>query len=205
MAKRLFLTSDLEVLALFPLKYLPNEAFNSEHKLIKKWSVWRRDEYKCWLCGQQVVNTRTRDRSWHTIVSNKFSKNSGKSEASGPDFLTLDHVVPVIFGGTDSTDNLKTACHSCNSCRSCFISENDLGRFNSQQLRNVIHVAVNSGERLLKNHGFVTAKPEVATALQKDLAFLQDESHSVWDRVLFVLNSPGSYWTSLKKQTTKPE
>lgn len=29
--------------------------------------------------------------------------------------LTVDHIEPVVLGGTDETDNLQTLCRSCNS------------------------------------------------------------------------------------------
>jgi hypothetical protein len=33
---------------------------------------------------------------------------------SGSD-LTVDHIHPVLYGGTNSADNLQTLCRSCNS------------------------------------------------------------------------------------------
>lgn len=30
-------------------------------------------------------------------------------------FLTVDHIEPVIYGGTNDPSNLQTLCHSCNS------------------------------------------------------------------------------------------
>lgn len=49
--------------------------------------VYERDEYKCRYCGKQLT---------------RFT-------------CTLDHVTPVAEGGTNSFDNLMTACLECNS------------------------------------------------------------------------------------------
>ena len=39
-----------------------------------------------------------------------------RCEAEGD--LTIDHVVPVTWGGSDSPQNLQTLCRSCNSYKS---------------------------------------------------------------------------------------
>lgn len=49
--------------------------------------VYERDEYKCRYCGKQLT---------------RFT-------------CTLDHVTPVVAGGTNALDNLVTACLTCNS------------------------------------------------------------------------------------------
>lgn len=49
-----------------------------------RWKVWRRDNFTCRYCG-----------SW-------------------AQYLTLDHVIPETEGGTNTQDNLVTACSSCN-------------------------------------------------------------------------------------------
>lgn len=49
--------------------------------------VFERDGYKCRYCGKQLT---------------RFT-------------CTLDHVTPVVAGGTNSLDNLVTACLGCNS------------------------------------------------------------------------------------------
>lgn len=49
--------------------------------------VYERDSYKCRYCGKQLT---------------RFT-------------CTLDHVTPVAAGGTNSLENLVTACLGCNS------------------------------------------------------------------------------------------
>jgi len=50
-------------------------------------NVYEREGYKCRYCGKQLT---------------RFT-------------CTLDHVTPVVAGGTNSLDNLVTACLVCNS------------------------------------------------------------------------------------------
>lgn len=55
-----------------------------------RFEILRRDNYACRYCG-----------------------------ATAPDVqLTVDHVVPVVLGGTDDPDNLVTACVDCNAGKS---------------------------------------------------------------------------------------
>jgi 5-methylcytosine-specific restriction endonuclease McrA len=52
--------------------------------------ILERDNYKCCLCGKTAKETK----------------------------LEVDHVVPVVKGGTDSLNNLRTLCIDCNRGKS---------------------------------------------------------------------------------------
>lgn len=52
-----------------------------------RYQVMRRDGHACTYCGARPPDAR----------------------------LVIDHVVPVALGGSDSPDNLTTACNDCNS------------------------------------------------------------------------------------------
>jgi 5-methylcytosine-specific restriction endonuclease McrA len=56
--------------------------------------IAERDSYTCYLCGDAVDMTISRTSRWGA---------------------TLDHVIPVSKGGTDSEDNLKLAHWICNN------------------------------------------------------------------------------------------
>ena len=56
----------------------------------------RRDGCACYLCGK---NTTFTDRRWGNF---------------GPDYPTIDHVIPLAAGGLHSWDNVKLACGACN-------------------------------------------------------------------------------------------
>lgn len=52
-----------------------------------RWLILERDGHRCVYCGAGPINGAQ---------------------------LTIDHVIPVIDGGTDDPDNLVTACDECN-------------------------------------------------------------------------------------------
>lgn len=55
-----------------------------------RYEVFRRDNHACRYCGSAAPDAK----------------------------LTIDHVVPVVLGGTDDPSNLVTACIPCNSGKS---------------------------------------------------------------------------------------
>ena len=61
-------------------------------------AVSRRDGDICWICGLQVKQ----------IITRKEDLGNNSVAAS------VDHVVPVTFGGTRKLDNLKLAHRCCN-------------------------------------------------------------------------------------------
>ena len=59
--------------------------------------VLERDNYTCQICGK-ICNPD--DTTWGTF---------------GPDFPTIDHVIPLAKGGTHTIENTQCACAMCNS------------------------------------------------------------------------------------------
>lgn len=66
-------------------------------KGITRFKVVERDNYICGICGK-VCNPN--DKRWGTF---------------GPDYPTLDHIIPLAKGGSHSWDNVQCACGECNS------------------------------------------------------------------------------------------
>lgn len=60
------------------------------NKLIK------RDGMTCYICGKTCTKD---DKRWGTF---------------GPDYPTIDHVIPLCKGGTHTWDNVRIACGECN-------------------------------------------------------------------------------------------
>lgn len=59
--------------------------------------VVRRDKNICQICGKTC---NPKDKSWGSL---------------GPDFPTLDHIIPLAKGGTHTWSNVQCACAICNS------------------------------------------------------------------------------------------
>jgi 5-methylcytosine-specific restriction endonuclease McrA/transposase len=64
---------------------------------VKRDDVLKRDKYTCQICGKKC---NPNDKSWGT---------------SGPDYPTLDHIVPLAKGGAHVWANVQCACGLCNS------------------------------------------------------------------------------------------
>jgi len=61
-------------------------------KAVNRVMVYDRDGWACYVCGVQVVRSKT----------------------YRPDQATLDHIVPLSLGGPHTYGNVMTCCHSCN-------------------------------------------------------------------------------------------
>lgn len=64
---------------------------------ITRIKVIKRDKYICQICGKKCDPN---DLRWGTL---------------GPDFPTLDHVIPLAKGGSHTWNNVQCACGMCNS------------------------------------------------------------------------------------------
>lgn len=62
---------------------------------ISRMYVYKRDGFKCYVCGVRVVTSKT----------------------YRPDQATLDHLIPLSKGGPHTYANIKTCCHACNAAK----------------------------------------------------------------------------------------
>ena len=58
--------------------------------VVRREEVFERDNYTCYLCSQEITDRK------------------------GPDGPSIDHVVPIVRGGTHTLDNIRTAHLRCN-------------------------------------------------------------------------------------------
>lgn len=72
------------------------ERSNGPWEAIDRRSIYERDNWRCYLCGQRVSTT---------------------APTSDPLAPTLDHVTPLALGGTHTADNLRLACRACNTAK----------------------------------------------------------------------------------------
>ena len=79
-------------------------------KDLTKEKLYERDKGICYLCGRLC--------DW----------NDGKWENGifkvGKTYPTVEHLIPIVSGGSDTWDNVKLACVSCNSKKGTKILEN---------------------------------------------------------------------------------
>ena len=77
------------------------ETFNSRE-------IYERDGWECGLCRLPT------DIADFTIVTGSDGK---QAHCCGPDFPTLDHIIPITRGGPHTRANVQTAHHLCNTIK----------------------------------------------------------------------------------------
>ena len=68
-----------------------------------------------WIDSDSYGRRRLRGRAYMAMRRQVFSEESAcyKCESPGEADDALDHVVPVVAGGTDERSNLRRCCRSC--------------------------------------------------------------------------------------------
>ena len=67
--------------------------------------LFNRDNGVCWLCGEKC-NYQDKEL--------KISKNGRRYIATGPNYPSIDHVVPLSKGGLHTWENVRLAHKKCN-------------------------------------------------------------------------------------------
>lgn len=70
--------------------------YGCHYEPVNRLAVYKRDKYRCYVCGCRVRESKTRAK----------------------DMATLDHIIPLSRGGPHTYDNVKTCCSACNSSKS---------------------------------------------------------------------------------------
>ena len=77
-------------------------AREAEHdNRIKIKAIYERDSGTCYLCGC-------------TCNFNDWKPGKIRKWSAGDTYPTIDHVIPISKGGTDTLDNVRLACWKCN-------------------------------------------------------------------------------------------
>ena len=72
---------------------------------INLFDLFQRDKGICWLCGEKC-NYQDKEL--------KVSENGRKYMATGPDYPSIDHIIPLSKGGLHIWENVKLAHKKCN-------------------------------------------------------------------------------------------
>lgn len=82
------------------------------HKVMRK--VYERDEYTCQICGKvgEPINRFGIPR----VVENPEGIEFQRPYYNAHDVIPfeIDHIMPVVEGGTNHIDNLQLLCRRCN-------------------------------------------------------------------------------------------
>ena len=85
---------------------------NNIDKDISLETLYKRDRGICYICGGKC------DFGDHTQINGHFT--------AGPNYPSIDHIIPIARGGMHAWDNVKLAHHHCNSMKSDILP-NELG------------------------------------------------------------------------------
>lgn len=77
---------------------------NNIDKDISLETLYKRDRGICYICGGKC------DFGDHTQINGHFT--------AGPNYPSIDHIIPIARGGMHAWDNVKLAHHHCNSMKS---------------------------------------------------------------------------------------
>lgn len=83
------------------------ERYNDTNLIDKDITVkvlYKRDKGICYICGGKC------DFKDHTQINGHFT--------AGPNYPSIDHIIPIARGGMHAWDNVKLAHHCCNSMKS---------------------------------------------------------------------------------------
>ena len=78
---------------------------SSKDSDINLFDLFQRDKGICWLCGEKC-NYQDKEL--------KVSENGRKYMATGPDYPSIDHIIPLSKGGLHIWENVKLAHKKCN-------------------------------------------------------------------------------------------
>jgi len=88
-------------------RHYKEERYNETNLIDKDITVkvlYKRDKGICYICGGKC------DFKDHTQINGHFT--------AGPNYPSIDHIIPIARGGMHTWDNVKLAHHYCNSMKS---------------------------------------------------------------------------------------
>lgn len=71
---------------------------------------------ECYLYNLETTSSNKAKKIWREMVKEKW--NYECAYCGSKDDITLDHVIPQIFGGLDVSPNVVCCCRKCNHSKS---------------------------------------------------------------------------------------
>ena len=101
-----------------PDKYEGKLETRKQFSITEQRKIFMRDAYLCRYCGVRVIDEKILKRM-ETMVGRDHFKSSGNSNADRHGIVfffraTVDHVLPLSYGGQTTFDNGVTSCWNCN-------------------------------------------------------------------------------------------
>ncbi len=88
-----------------------NEVLNSDVTYNKKISIFSKDKFKCVVPGCGFVATRL-IKARHKNGQIRYFPFSNNLK-----LITLDHIIPKFYGGTNEQENFQSMCKRCNNIK----------------------------------------------------------------------------------------
>lgn len=101
-----------------PDKYEGKLETRKQFSTTEQRKIFMRDTYLCRYCGVRVIDEKILKRM-ETMVGRVHFASSGNSNADRHGIVfffraTVDHVIPLSYGGQTTLDNGVTSCWNCN-------------------------------------------------------------------------------------------
>lgn len=84
---------------------------------VRPWHFVSRAYYEAWLAGRPLLRPEER-RTSISRGRREWVLRQGHwqcADCQTRDNLTVDHVIPWVFGGSDHLENLRARCGACNT------------------------------------------------------------------------------------------
>jgi hypothetical protein len=98
-----------------------------DYLILKSFNV---DKFRCYISDKKISakKKKTRRSVWEKtggkcVGCGKNLKLSGKQNSEN--YMTIDHIVPLVKGGSSKLENLQPMCHNCNEKKSDIIGYYD--------------------------------------------------------------------------------
>ena len=88
-----------------------------DHELIRQVVLAYEDDRQALVAAFVPAGARLSSRQWALVRARILSRDGGVCAYCGETAGTVDHVVPIALGGSNTDDNLVACCAFCNGSK----------------------------------------------------------------------------------------